>query len=564
MKTTIKKILFFSLVLGIFYSCDEAEYLEEVPLDFYSPENAFATASGYQAAITDLYAKERETYFGSGDVNYTLFFGTDMFLNSRADASTEKISNLELSLGAQTYPSKYYWDSNYKIISQANIIISNSKNSTLSEVDKNKFVAEAKFFRAKAYRDLVYLFGGIPIILEPVTERKDDFVRATKDQVLAQMALDFADAAKDLPSISKVADGRVSNIVAYHYLAETLLSQGKATEAITAASMVINDPNVALMKNRFGRRSTVFGKDVFWDLFQKGNQNRTSGNKEALWVAQMQEDIPGGYLRSTGRGPNIFERFHVPAIWSLTDKDGKAGFLGRRGNANVGGFGTSFMQPTPYLDETIWPAGYAGDLRCNDANFIKDAIYDNPASASFGKSINDPDHRSTNRGTTIAGGSWRFYKWFIKVTTPDDHPVGLLDPTHPTGFNQVNAGGTYHDMYILRLSETYLLRAEAYLAAGNKTSAADDINAVRSRALATGVSPAAVTLDYILDERARELATEELRTITLHRVGKFVERVKAYNPQAGPTALPKHELWPIPQNSIEANIGAVLEQNPGY
>lgn len=565
MKSIINKILVFSLALGLLMSCDEEKFLEEVPLDFYSPENAFNSVSGYEASLTDLYAKEREVYFGGGDINYSLLFGTDMFLHARGnDGSREKISNLQNSLGAQTFLSQYYWDKNYKIVSGANFIISNSAKSTLSDADKLRLVSEAKLFRAKAFRDLVYLFGGVPLTLEPVTEPKADYVRATKEEVLNQMVADLTDAAANLPSISTVKDGRVSNVVAYHYLAETLLSLGRKTEALAAISMVINDPNVKLMTTRFGRRSTEFGKDPYFDLFVRGNQNRAIGNKESLWVAQMQEDIPGGYLKTTSRGPNVLERMHVPAVWSLTDHQSKAGFLGRRGNENVGGFGVSFLQPTPYLNTTIWPVGYASDLRCNNVNFIKDAIYDNPASAAFGKSIKDPAFRAKNWGTTIAAGSWRFYPWFVKATTPNDYPAGILDPSHVTGFNQANSGTTFKDMYILRAAESYLLRAEINLAIGDLGSAAADINAVRARALATPCTAGEVTLDYILDERARELMLEEQRTITMRRVGKYGERITKYNPMSAPSLLPAHELWPIPQSAIQANIGAVLAQNPGY
>jgi len=70
-------------------------------------------------------------------------------------------------------------------------------------------------------------------------------------------------------------------------------------------------------------------------------------------------------------------------------------------------------------------------------------------------------------------------------------------------------------------------------------------------------------IDYILDERARELCLEEQRSITLCRLGKFVSRLKLYNPYSAPFALPHHELMPIPLNTIQANLGAVMLQNPG-
>ena len=119
-------------------------------------------------------------------------------------------------------------------------------------------------------------------------------------------------------------------------------------------------------------------------------------------------------------------------------------------------------------------------------------------------------------------------------------------------------------MYNLRLAETYLLRAEAYLGAGNAQKAAEDINAVRERAKAKPISASDVTLDYILDERARELVYEEPRRITLHRTGKLVERVRKYNELNSSEIQDIHGLWPIPNSFIEANVSAKIEQNPGY
>ncbi|WP_345673078.1 RagB/SusD family nutrient uptake outer membrane protein, partial [Streptomyces phyllanthi] len=126
------------------------------------------------------------------------------------------------------------------------------------------------------------------------------------------------------------------------------------------------------------------------------------------------------------------------------------------------------------------------------------------------------------------------------------------------------AGALYRDQYLLRLPETYLLRAEAYLGKGDQVDAAADINVVRNRSKATPVAPGKVTIDYILDERARELVYEEPRRVTLHRVGKLVERVRKYNTLNKDEIKDYHGLWPIPFSEIEANKDVQMVQNPGY
>jgi hypothetical protein len=148
------------------------------------------------------------------------------------------------------------------------------------------------------------------------------------------------------------------------------------------------------------------------------------------------------------------------------------------------------------------------------------------------------------------------------VTTPGDHPDNLFDDKSKLLLKST-AGGTYADQYMFRLAETYLLRAEGYLGLDNLDSAAVDINVVRNRSHASPVVPSQVDIDYILDERMRELGVEEKRRVTLMRLGLWYERVKRCNPYYD-DALPKYNLWPIPAAEIERNKDGHLEQNPGY
>jgi hypothetical protein len=70
-------------------------------------------------------------------------------------------------------------------------------------------------------------------------------------------------------------------------------------------------------------------------------------------------------------------------------------------------------------------------------------------------------------------------------------------------------------------------------------------------------------MDYILDERMRELGIEEKRRLTLQRLGLLYDRVTRFNPYYD-QIQEFYNLWPIPFSEIERNTGAVLEQNPGY
>jgi hypothetical protein len=171
----------------------------------------------------------------------------------------------------------------------------------------------------------------------------------------------------------------------------------------------------------------------------------------------------------------------------------------------------------------------------------------------------------------ITKGKWdrAFYPYQSKASQAYDYPTSLY--SNPSSTDPVQkyalksgAGGTYIDQYMMRLAETYLLRAEAYLGLNNNAAAAADINVVRARANASPVAAANVNIDYILDERLRELGIEEKRMLTLMRLGKWVERTRKCNPFYGPQMKDNFNLWPIPVTEIEKNNKAILEQNPGY
>ena len=134
-----------------------------------------------------------------------------------------------------------------------------------------------------------------------------------------------------------------------------------------------------------------------------------------------------------------------------------------------------------------------------------------------------------------------------------------------------NEAQSARDAFVMRLAEMYMIAAESEFKIGKLDSAAYYLNIVRTRAALPGrvanmqVLPTQVTLDFILDERAREFAGEQLRWFDLKRTGKLVERVKAMNPDATSFIQPFHAVRPIPQTQIDAVTNKdEFKQNPGY
>ena len=470
---------------------------------------------------------------------------------------------------------KTHWNNLYKQVAEANTLIDRAEASSLPEEKKTLIIAKGRFFRGFTYRTLAYLYGGVPLELHEVESPKTDYVRATREEVLNSAKDDIIFAAENLPDITEVRDGEVSSPAAYHLLAEIYLALGMDEEAKDAATKVIDNPALALMQNRFGSRATETPGDVYWDLFRKNNQNRGAGNTEGIWVIQFETDLPGGGSSTVDlkiAGNYMLERHHGPqgnqVHMTVNGNDYQPFSLWPVGDY-TGGRGIGWGVSTKYFSNTIWESDWSNDIRNSKWNFNRIFEIQNPDLIALGYTEIDTENPPAELVGSIPQRG--IYAYSTKCTTPYNHPDELYDDRGEYTLKSI-AGTTFTDQYMFRLAETYLLRAEAYLNQNRTDLAADDINEVRSRAGANPVADADATLDYILDERMRELGIEEKRRLTLMRTGTLYDRVMKCNPYYADPAtngdgvgMQEHyNLWPIPYSAIEANIGAKLEQNPGY
>ena len=541
-------------------ACDE-DLLEETPLDFLSPENSFTKPGDIEAALFVNYDDIRNFYDGNYTRTGHIHSATDLAMSSRG-ITIPLLEDYTIDLNSTSYFARNYWNEMYRIVFNSNVVLGRIDDIPYtSESERELHKAEASFFRGYAYRCLVNLYGGVPIVLEEINGPKRDFVRATKEATLERAILDLEFAADNLPGVEEVAaPGRLNNAAALHTLAELYITVGDLDKSIAAATAVIDDPNINLMTTRFGNRATDDG-DPYWDLFQRNNQNRGSGNTEGIYVIQTETNVPGGSDVENWTPGLKYERNYGPLYFVLKDPDGTDMFIGP--TTQNGGRPVGFIRPTPYFTHTIWGNGnFDVDVRNHERNIKRDWVIDNPASAFFGQKISELPQAWFD-GLSAQDTLRDYFPLVTKITTMNDHPdvafqdqsIGLL-----AGFS----GKTHTDWYLMRVAETYLLRAEAYLAQGNRTLAAADINMLRNRAGAIPVSEGEVDIDYILDERMRELNFEEQRRMTLSRLELLVDRTVRGNPTAGPTIQPFNNVFPIPFDDIERNTEAELTQNIGY
>src|SRR5690606_21098880 len=294
-----KNIFLISIfLLANVFACNEDEILEEVPLDFLSTENSYVVASDFKKGINRLHEQVRVIFEVNGSFeNWLIYYGTGDLGYVPNRLPNQEVNSPNNSLFPTSSWVSYYWTKFYRIIFDANVIINRIDDPELefdSDEQRTQYKAEALFFRAWTYRMLASLYGGVPLVLNEIKAPKRDFVRASRDEVWAQCVKDLVIAAANLPGADEVEDpGRICSGAANHLLAECYIALKQWDNAIDAATEVINSGEFALMTSRFGSRKNEPG-DVYWDLFRRGNQNRTSGNTEGIWVIQFEHNVPGG------------------------------------------------------------------------------------------------------------------------------------------------------------------------------------------------------------------------------------------------------------------------------
>lgn len=557
-KNNITKSFFYLFVLATIFACNDDEFITEEPQTFFTQENIFTSGAQVEQLVLTMYQQDRAllTFINSNEGRIMNGQGTDV-LTVPAFRENTNFSDYNTVVTPQAGRLSTIYSELYEQIARANLAISLTESGEVpfdSEDTRISVLAQAKFFRAKAHGQAAELFGRVAIVNEPTTEPRFDFEQSERSEIY-QFAIDDLEAIlQDLPETTS-ASGRVVKGAALHYLSEFYLGLGIETgdntaynQSINYASQVIDGGIYTLMTNRFGSRADEPGRNVYWDLFRLGNQDYIDGNTESIWTHQIDFDA---HIAGDNHSRLVYPRFHMP-VWRAIP-----GVIGE--DEYVGGRGVAFLRPTELTENIIWdPIISDGDMRGDESNIRRTVLYNDPAyegGALVGTEVPQDSLDAANMG--LADGA--YYPIFEKLTT--DQFQGL-----DQGQNRSNI---FMDRYIIRLPETILLRAEAHLRNGDSQSAANDINIIRDRAqcaiMATG---GMVDLDFILDERARELFGEENRWMTLLRMGGNVasDRIRRYGrfPFIATSLTFDFNAFPIPQEVIDRNSALVWTQNAGW
>lgn len=530
--------------MQLFTSCKKT-FLQEEVFSSYAPET-LADSLGLEASVIGLH-NHLSNFFSYADQQgwpSVWQAGTDIAWVPPTQKQGIEVPYYDYNQLINTDgAASYTWGWAYRMINNANIIINNidTRAGVMTQANKNSVKAEALFFRAYAYNILATLFGKVPVVTAPLSAPKTDFVRASLDTVNNLIISDLTFAVANLTDVNAVGSktnangkpsGRTNKYMAMQLLAEVYLRANKPDLAEAQCNAIINSGKFSLSNARYGVRASQPG-DAFADMFLYGNQRRSQGNKEAIWV--MEQENPATVTGGITNNPQQRRNWGA-AYYQINTPDGKPMVI----CDSLGGRGIGRMRLTDWV---VYGLYETNDMRNSGFNLRRKFYYNNSASAFNGQLI---PYAGADTVFKIAPHTT---KWF------------QYDPNDVFGFAMIK------DFILMRLGETYLLLAEAQFKQGKLPEAATTLTTLRVRSGASAVTAAQVTLNFILDERARELLAEENRRMTLMRTGTLVTRTTSLNTQTINPVLglaAKHLLMPIPKSEIDLNKDAVLEQNPGY
>lgn len=527
-------------------------------------EDFFSTSQGIQSGLNAAYGGLRSLYGPEEGLEAFTNIGTDELRTANGNR-TANVANYNTSFNSNNEFSSSIWNNCYQWINTCNGLVDFGNNVTgVTEEVKKQRIAEARFLRAFYYFTLVQLFGDVTLNTNFSRSPSTSAERTNKAEVYKFIIDDLNICVADLPANTQTSGpSRASVAAAKHLLSRVYLSRGYSSAAEATDFQNAFDMAKSLIDQQSVHNVGLLAD--FGEVFRPTNEN----NREVLFNVQYSRDLTFG-------GNHTWNHLYVAPY----DR-----FLGER-NLNDG-------RSYAWIRATKWVLETAFADKVNDTRYYKtfqsvwkasialrpaaDATYDVVVGGVTYKvkspSVAVGDTALFFPGYNMTIEQIRAKKYF--VFTPESYTndriwptmTKYLDPNRTT----VNEN-SHRPIIVYRLAETYLIAAEAALKLNRVDDAVTYINAVRSRAAAPGrtanmqISAADVDIDFILDERTRELIGENLRWFDLVRTGKLVERVRLYDDfEAKNNIKDFHILRPIPLSQINAvTTGTPYPQNPNW
>ncbi len=524
MKNTIKSIIFTVAIMFFMTSCHDDLDLSPIDPDSFTQDDVFANANEAKGALAKLYTAltltGQEGPDGNPDIAdisegfsqfSRLMFNinevtTDHAVVAWGTVGLPDIHNQTWSAGNDFTGAMYTRLA--QVVSFSNSFISNVE--TLSDPEVVAFKAEARFIRAYAYYNLMDWFANVPLTTEISIELPQQNNRA---EIFAFVESELLEIQDQLKSSGSNEYGRVDQVAAWALLsrlylnAEVWTGTAKYNDCVTFSNIVMNSSYSINMNDSNGNGT------AYDELFLADN-NTNGAQNEFIFALTFD-----GLQTQTWGGTTYLVHAAIGGTMDPSDFGVNGGWFGLRTTKNL-------VNKFPVDDNR---AMFHTDGQNLEIESIP-AFGDGYAITKF-KNIDS----NGNAGSDSDGDF------------PDT------------------------DLPIIRLAEIYLNYAEASLrgGGGDLNLAANKINELRVRAYGNtsgNISSGDLTLDFVLDERSRELYWECLRRTDLIRYNRFTSASYLWPFKGGdPEGVPVDDfrnVFPIPSSVLTTNPN--LTQNPGY
>ncbi len=485
---SIKSVALSAAVALALCSCDD--FLDKPTEDSYNADNYYQTDDQCIAGVNYLYNSPwydfQRGFIKVGEVfsgNY--YWGSSPYLNFSVNGTDEDLVNMSYSL--------------WSVIGHANTVYNSLKSSPASESVVNQCMGECLAWKAMAYFYLVRSFGDVPIIHDNTGELNNGTYngayKVERADVYEYTIMTLEKAMELLPTSSDA--GRID-----YYCAEALLAKVYLTKAGLSGSLDNDDL----------QKAVTYAKDVidnsgrsllsnYADVFRLANNK----SEESLIAWRWTADGTVWTCQNTLQSDLAIEGFdEFGDCWG--------GWAGMSVDLQEA-FGVKLLEnePDSWINNT--------DARCKATMMLPGYTYDyfwqDQGGFNYLAFIYDSEYNSSATGTLESATGSNSVKHLYGNN--NDHVLG-------TG---VSAAYMYSSLatHLLRLSDVYLILAEAQCLIDGKTTtnsdALDAFYAVRHRAVSSYSYPSSITWDDIWKERRLELAMEGDRWYDYVRVSYY-------------------------------------------
>jgi len=556
---SLKKIYTLSLVVCLLGpSC--SKQLKENPQSVVTPD-FFKTAQGFQSGLDAAYAGMRNLW-GTENLFTITCIGTDEFITGN-DGTGNNVNYYSSGYTPSDAKVTAIWNNCYTFINTCNGLVDFGPSITgIDSAKKLSMIGEAKFLRANYYFVLVQFWGNVTLNKHFQSTATTAAQRNPRSDVYDFIVQDLQDAIAALPASPTqggVLPGKATAAAARHILAKVYL-----TRASSGAAHPDDYQNAYATASGLINSSASLGLGLlpdFGSVFQEGNE----ANKEVLWTVQHTSNLAynGSATQNSSGADNVLVHMWVPKYETF-----------------VPGMQRDILDGRPYIRAvpTRWLTDTVFKDKSNDTRYGKTfqivwysnnaagiPKWPNPVPAGVDPSLaGQPkftlgDTACYMPGVDVSDATIKATRYLLMP--PRKYNIQMspymrkyVDTKRP----DMNSP-SIRPVIVWTLSETYLIAAEAAYMMGQSTTAVGYINTIRERAAyptgnaaAMDVTEANLSLDFILDERSRELCGQMVRWWDLVRTHQLLPRVIAHNSDGRANIIPKDTLRPIPQTQMNA------------